>query len=53
MLISERHFVKVTGLTYFISLSGDIALATHYSDIKRTFFMYLNKVQSTLSFTSK
>ncbi len=53
MLISVKHFIKATGLGYFISFSGDIALATHYHDVKRTFFMYLNKIRSTLSFTTK
>lgn len=49
MLISVKHFIKATGLSYFISFSGDIALATHYHDVKRTFLMYLNKSQSIFS----
>lgn len=53
MLVSFKHFVKATGFSYFISFSGDIAFATHYHEVKRTFFMYLNKVQSTFSSTSK
>ncbi|WP_179955751.1 hypothetical protein [Bacillus sp. SH7-1] len=53
MLISIKHFIKATGLDYFISFSRDIVLATHYNDVKRTLFMYLNKIQSTFSFTAK
>ncbi|MED2995299.1 MULTISPECIES: hypothetical protein [Bacillus] len=53
MLVSVKHFVKATGLTYFTSFSGDIALATHFNDVKGTFLMYLNKVQSIFSFNAK
>ncbi|WP_179884303.1 hypothetical protein [Bacillus toyonensis] len=53
MLVNVKHFVKATGLSYFISFSGDIALANHYHEVKNTLFMYLNKIQSTFSFTSK
>ncbi|AFV18143.1 MULTISPECIES: hypothetical protein [Bacillus] len=53
MLVSVKHFIKATGLSYFISFSGDIALANHYNEVKRTLLMYFNKIQSTLLFTSK
>ncbi|MCQ6306741.1 hypothetical protein [Bacillus cereus] len=49
MLVRVKHFVKVTGFTYLISLSGDIALAIHYQDVKKTLYMYLNRIQATLS----
>ncbi len=53
MLVSLKHFVKVTGLTYLVSFSGDIAFATHFNDVKRTFLMYLNKIQSIFSSNTK
>ena len=49
MLVRVKHFVKVTGFTYLISFSGDIALAIHYQDVKKTLCMYLNRIQATLS----